>query len=143
MLKSILFLTLVIIVMSCKSAVVNKKQKTTNPLVNNSQFDKHKVLFNADSTTVKFKGIITNIKYDCRVDGLCSIEVNNKWQIAIIYGKRDRSMIPKECGLVTGISFFPEDPEIIGKKVTVFAKIWGENRLTVEGSKVYYVKVIK
>lgn len=131
MLKQISITLLFIVVIACKTPYKSKKQ------------DLLKTIYNTDSTTVKFKGVITNIKYDCRVDGLCSIEVNGKWQIAIIYGRRDPSRIPKERGLVTGIQFFPVDKEIIGKRVSVFAKIRAENRLTVEGNNNYYVKVIE
>ena len=131
MLKQISITLLFIVVIACKTPYESKNQ------------DLLKTTYNTDSTTVKFKGVITNIKYDCRVDGLCSIEVNNKWQIAIIYGRRDPSSIPKERGLVAGIQFFPVDKEIIGKKVKVFAKIRAENRLTVEGNNSYYVKVIE
>ena len=120
---------LLLVVIACKTPHKSKKQ------------DRSKIIYNIDSTTVKFKGEITNIKYDCRVDGICSIEVNNKWWIAIVYGKRDRSRIPKERGKVTGIRFFPEDKEIIGKRVAVFAKIRDKNRLTVEGDNNYFVKV--
>lgn len=131
MIKQILIALLFILVISCKTPYKPNKQ---NHL---------KTTYNKDSTTVKFKGIITNIKYDCRVDAVCSIEVNNKWWIAIIYGRRDPSRIPKEHGLITGIQFFPEDKNIIGKKVAVYAKIRAENKLTVEGDNNYYVKVIE
>lgn len=118
------------IVLSCKAP--NKSLKQECP----------KITYNTDSTTVKFKGIITNINYNCRVDGLCSIDVNNKWQIAISYGRRNPRSIPKERGVVTGIQFFPEDKELLGKSVRVYAKIRAKNRLTVEGDHHYYVKVI-
>lgn len=131
MIKQISIALLFILVISCKAPNQPKKQGLS------------KIIYSTDSTTVKFKGIITNIKYDCRVDAVCSIEVNNKWWIAIIYGKRNPSSIPKERGKVTGIQFFPEDKELLGKKVAVFAKIRTKNQLTVEGNNNYYVKVIE
>ncbi len=100
------------------------------------------ITYNIDSTTVKFEGIITNAKNDCWVDGTCSIEVNNKWWIAIVYGKRDPSFRKKERGLVTGIRF-TKDNESIGKRVKVYAKIKNNNQLTLEGSKTYYAKTIE
>jgi len=104
--------------------------------------DTTEIIYNTDSTTVKFEGIITNAKNDCWVDGVCSIEVNNKWWIAIEYGKRAPSFWKKERGLVTGIRF-TKDNESIGKKVKVYAEIKKNNQLTLEGSKAYYVKIIE
>lgn len=115
---------------SCKNSRISKKQ------------DVSEVINDKDSTTVKLEGIITNTKNDCWVDGTCSIEVNNKWWIAIVYGKRDPSFIPKEHGTYNGIRF-TEDNESIGKRVKVYAKIKKNNHLTLEGSKMYYVKTIE
>ncbi len=141
----IAFILITTMILSCKSAHIEIAQENSNQLElkNITATPELGVIYNTDSTTIKFKGVITKIKYDCRVDATCSIEVNDKWWIAIIYGKRGPSRIPKERGLVTGIRFFPEDPKIIGKRVNVFAKIRDKNRLTVEGSKEYYVKVIE
>ena len=122
----IIILIIVFVTISCKTVNQAKEQ------------DCPKITFDTDTTNVKFEGIITNIKCNCG----CRIEIDNKWSITIIYGKRAPSSIPKERGKVTGIQFFPEDPKIIGKRVQVFAKIISKNKLTVEGSNDYYVKVI-
>ena len=140
----IAFILIITMFLSCKSTYTKTVQVNQLELKNTTATPESQII-NADSTTIKFEGIITNIKYNCRVDGICSIEVDNKWSIAIIYGKRDPSRIPKERGKVIGIQFFPEDPKVVGKKVNVFAKIRDKkkNRLTVEGSSDYFVKVIE
>ena len=129
--KSIFIIVCAIISLSCKTSYL----KTT-------VVEKTKVIYNSDSTTVKLTGIVTNVKNKCWVDGVCSIEVNNKWWIAIIYGKRDPTFLPKESGLVKGIRF-TRDNESIGKRVKVYAKINKNYQLTLEGSKTYYVKTIE
>jgi len=101
-----------------------------------------KTIYNSDSTTVKFEGIITNAKNDCWADGICSVEVNHKWWITITSGLGDPSLPKKERGLATGIRF-TKDNESIGKKVKVFAEIQNDNHLTLEGSKAYYIKTIE
>lgn len=128
--KTTTIIMLLLVVIACKNHTTTKNQ------------DLYKIVYNKDSTTVKFTGIVTNAKNDCWVDGKCSIEVNNNWWVAIIYGKRDPGRIPKERGLVTGIRF-SKDNEAIGKRVRVYAKIRDKNRLTVEGNNNYYVEVIE
>ncbi len=128
--KTITIIMLLLVVIACKKHRITKKE------------DLYKIAYNNDSTTVKFTGIVTNAKNDCWADGTCSIEVNNNWWVAIIYGKRDPSRIPKDRGLVTGIRF-SKDNKVIGKRVKVYAKIRDKNRLTVEGNNNYYVEVIE
>ncbi len=140
----IVFLVIIMMFLSCKGIHRETVQEKVSPLElkNTDETPELGVTYNTDSTTVKFVGVITNVKNDCWVDGTCSIEVDNKWWVAITYGKRDPSRIPKERGQIIGIRF-TKDNESIGKKVTIYAKIRDKNRLTVEGSKEYYVKVIE
>jgi len=121
-------IVILLLIISCSDA--QKKQNAAE------------TIYNADSTTVKFKGVITNVKNDCWTDGTCSIEVDNKWWIVIEEGLIEKSFMPREIGKSTGIRF-TEDNESLGKKVAVYAKIRKKNRLTLEGSKEYYVKVIE
>lgn len=100
------------------------------------------VIYNTDSTTVQFKGIVTDVKNDCWADGICSIEVNHKWWIVIAEGLGDPSLAPIKRGKATGIRF-TKDNESIGKKVSVYAKIRDNKVLTLDGSIDYYVKVIE
>lgn len=122
-----IFLLTITTYVSCKKLNVSKKQ------------DVNKTTYNIDSTTVKFKGVITNVKNECWSDGICSVEVNGKWWIIITEGLTEN--IHKEHGQTIGIQF-TKDNESIGKKVAVYAKIRNSNKLTLEGSKTYYVKVI-
>lgn len=137
--KLLFILVFMIMSLSCKSSYLKTTQQEA---VNRIEVEKPKVTYNSDETTVKLKGIVTNAKNDCWNDGKCSIEVDDKWWIAITYGKRDPSFIPKESGLVTGIRF-TKDNESIGKKVAVYAKIRKQNELSLEGNKAFYVNVIE
>ncbi len=125
-------IVILLIIISCSD--IQKKQDATE------------IIYNTDSTTVKFEGIITNAKNDCWADGFCSIEIDHKWWIIIIDGGlKDLEVKPEIRGEVIGISF-SQNNESIGKKVTIYAKIKGDknqNKLTLEGSKTYYVKTIE
>jgi len=90
---------------------------------------------------VKFTGRITAVKNDCWSDGTCSIEVDNKWWIGIQFGLGDPSLRKKERGLAKGIRF-TRDNESIGKRVKVYAEVKNDHKLTLEGSKAYYVEVV-
>jgi len=131
-LKIIFIITILLIVTTnCKTANQSKNQ------------DCPKITFDTDTTTVKFEGIITNVKNDCWADGFCSIEIDHKWWVIIIDGGlKDPEVKPEIRGEYIGISF-SQNNESIGKKVKVYAKIKSKNRLTLEGSKEYYVKVIE
>jgi len=143
----IAFILIVTMFLSCKGAYTETAQENPNQLElkNTTATPELQIIYNADSTTVKFKGVVTNAKNDCWLDATCSIEVDNKWWIAIKYGRRPKEFRLRERGEVTGIRF-TKDNESIGKKVIVYAKIKGnkdQNKLTLEGSKIYYVKVIE
>lgn len=125
-----LLLLATMMLISCKDSKLVQKQETAE------------VIFNTDSTTVKFEGIITDAKNDCWADGMCRIEVNHEWWIVIEEGLGDPSLEPIESGKATGIRF-TKDNESIGKKVAVYAKIRYKNLLTLDGSTDYYVKVIE
>ncbi|WP_432410671.1 hypothetical protein [Rasiella sp. SM2506] len=127
---SILSLFLLTILVGCRDSKIANKQ------------DAAAVTYSTDSTTVKFEGVVTAVKNDCWADGECSIEVNNEWWIAIVYGLRDPSTIPKQRGQSKEIRF-TEDYESIGKMVKVYAKIEKNNSLTLEGNNAYYVEVIE
>ena len=97
---------------------------------------------NIDSTTIKLEGIITAVSNKCWSCGTCSIQVNNKWWVAIEYGKRPETVMKKERGRATGIRF-TENNQSIGKRVKVYARIIADNKLTLEGSKTYYAEIIE
>lgn len=126
--KTLLFFLVVNILISCKNP-----EKIVEQDVN--------TVVSSKEGTVQFTGIITAVKNDCWVDSVCSIEVNNEWWIAIVYGKRDPDYIFKERGLASGIRF-TEDNESIGKTVKVYAAITDKKRLTLEGDSAYFVEVI-
>lgn len=124
------FLCILIAVISCNNSKIDSKQNTKT------------VIYNKDSTTVKFNGVITNAKNDCWSDGTCSIEVNNKWVVEISYGLREPGTIPNKREVATGI-VFSKDNESIGKKVKVYAAIKEKNILTLEGDNTYYIEILK
>lgn len=125
-----LFLLATITLISCKDS---KRVHTQN----NAE-----VIYTTDSSTIRFEGIITNVINDCWADGICSIEVNDKWWIVITEGLGDPSLIPKERGKVIGIRF-TKDNESLGKKVAVYAKIKENNQLSIEGNSAYHVQVLE
>ena len=140
----IIFIVIVTMVLSCKSSYTETAQEKVRQLELKNTIAKPelRVIYNADSTTVKFKGIVTNVDNSCWRDASCKIEVNHKWWLTVKHGRRSRSFWLKERGKSIGIRF-TKDNESIGKKVTVYAKIKDQNKLTLEGSKEYYVKTIE
>lgn len=139
----IVFILIVVMFLSCKSTSTETTQEKVSQLElkETTATPESRIIYNADSTTVKFKGVVTNVKNDCWADGTCSIEIDNKWWLAITYGKRDPSRIPKERGK-DNIKF-TEDNKSVGKKVKIYAKIKKRNKLTLEGSNTYYALIIK
>ncbi len=95
---------------------------------------------NSSMQTIKLKGTITGYSNKCKVDGKCSIQVNNKWTVILKYGRRPKSFnkIPK--GKLMNIKAVNND-SIIGKKVRIYAKVSKNNRLTIEGNPNFYVKL--
>lgn len=126
----IFFLLATSMLISCKdSKLINNQEAAANT-------------YNTDSTTVQFKGIVTDVKNDCWADGICSIEINNKWWIVIAEGLGDPSLETIERGKATGIRF-TKDNESICIKVSVYAKIRDKNTITLDGSNDYYVHVLE
>ena len=94
---------------------------------------------NADKDIIRFEGVITDSTNGCWIEsGVCYIEVDTKWVIAVVYGLNARRRMPDPMGEVVGIDTTKED---IGKKVEVYAKKVNETDLTIYGSKEYYVRV--
>lgn len=95
---------------------------------------------NTKTDEIKLEGTITNVSDACFYDGVCQVEIDNKWWIPIIIGGlKPPSSKPEIRGEVVGVSF---NEESIGKKVKIYAKKINENKLTIFGNKKYYVKVI-
>lgn len=141
-----LFLLVIGTLISCRELNTTKVQEpakttyhTNGPAVVQ---EAAKTSYNIKGNTVNFKGIITDAKNDCWSDGICSIEVDNKWWITIEEGLSAERLVPKERGTSTGVRF-TKDNESVGKKVAVYAQIKNNNQLTLEGRPLYYVKIIE
>lgn len=89
---------------------------------------------------VKIEGVITDSTNACWIEsGVCYIEIDNRWRIAVAFGLNDRVGVSGPIGEVTGISTSRDD---IGKKVEVYAKKLNESDLSIYGSEEYYVRVV-
>jgi hypothetical protein len=90
--------------------------------------------------SVKFVGTIVATNDECRVDGICSIKVDDKWVVSEFGGLRPTSEIETK-GRLIGISFGQDTQRYVGKKVEVFAK--PENGgYTIYGDSNFYIKLL-
>lgn len=95
-----------------------------------------------EDIVVKFEGTITDVNNSCWNDGICSVEVDEKWWIPIVKGGlMPPGDEPEIKGQVEGVVFNKES-ESIGKKVEINAKKINEESLTIFGSEEYYIRVI-
>lgn len=89
---------------------------------------------------VKVEGVITASTNGCWIEsGVCYIEIDHRWKIAVATGLNARVGVSDPIGKVTGISTSRDD---IGKKVEVYAKKLNESDLSIYGSEEYYVRVV-
>ena len=109
-------------------------------------------------STMRFQGKVANVNYGCGGDGSCGIITDNGCAIEMVKGGFSQSLV---MGEVTGITFdnAKNKQKYIGKKVEVYAQKTDETglffgpgygpgneqepkcRLTIDGSKKYYVRV--
>ena len=91
---------------------------------------------------IKITGTVTDVKNDCWVDGVCSIQVDNKWWIPINGGMVEPGSEPKIKGEVKGIQF-DERKSSLGKKVEIFGQIFATDTISLYGNADYYVHTIE
>ena len=89
---------------------------------------------------VKVVGVITDSTNGCWIEsGVCYIEIDHRWKVAVATGLNARVGVSGPIGKVAGISTSRDD---IGKKVEVYAKKLDESELSIYGNKKYYVRVV-
>lgn len=91
------------------------------------------------SNEEKWTGKVTKIDNSCIFDGICSLTVDNK-KVIISGGFRmpDR----EEAGDLTSVNNLGGLDNVLGKKVSVYAKKTDDGNYTIYGSKNYYIRVI-
>ncbi len=87
----------------------------------------------------KFTGTITDINYQCQADGICTIQIGEKY---VIVGKGE-SPTPEPKGNSSNIELDENKKNsYLGKKVEVFAQKIDNNTYTIYGKTKYYVKLL-
>jgi len=90
----------------------------------------------------RFSGIITKINYECHVDGICSIKIDNRDVIVTQGGLRPpgENIQPLAMGSLNGINLNGENEEdYIGKEVDAYVGKISENNYTLYGDKNYFI----
>ena len=86
----------------------------------------------------KFTGYIKNISYQCHMDGICAITVDNK---NVIVGQGE-TVKPQPKGTSSNIELNESKKnDYIGQQVEVSRKKVSENNFTIYGDNQYYIKL--
>jgi hypothetical protein len=90
-------------------------------------------------------GVISAVDTGCSHDAVCKVKIGNYWVITNLGGdptaEMTRARGPHGTMTVNGVRTGAVSSDMVGKTATVFAKLVGNNTLTLYGSATYYLHI--